>query len=68
LFQENYHSGQFEGNECNDILKNLEKLEKYVPEEYAAFIEAFEAMNEVKKSCFGYKLSPDWYKTIKNLN
>ena len=23
-------------------------------------------MNEEKKSCFGYKLSPDWYKTIKN--
>ena len=55
----------FEGNQCNAILNNIEKLKQFVSEKYVAFIETFEAMNEVKKSCFGYKLEADFYKKIK---
>ena len=68
LVKESYQGETFEGNQINDILKNLQKLKKYVPDHYMDFLETFEALRDLKEACFGYTLSPDYYKKSDCLN
>ena len=35
-------------------------MKDYVPNEYMDFVEAFEALNEVKKNCFVYEAGENW--------
>ena len=42
---------------CGKILKNVNIIEKEIPPEYHDFVEVFDAINEVKNSTFGTKLS-----------
>ena len=65
------HTGQFQGNQCRDLLKNIHKLEQMLMEAGAynpckPILAAFQAFNEVKKACFGMELHPNYREHIKN--
>ena len=66
IVKESYQGKTFEGNELQNFLDHLEELRAYVPEEFVDYIEALEALRILKKSCFGFTLDPDWYKSIRN--
>ena len=66
LVKESYQNKAFEGNQVNIMLNNTEKMKDYVPNEYMDFVEAFEALNEVKKNCFVYEAGKNWYSSIRN--
>ena len=47
IVREEYHSGNFEGNECSKILKNCEKLREILPEDYSTFADCLEKLAKV---------------------
>ena len=65
IIKTGYHGGQFEGNECNVVLNNLDRLRDYVPNHFHEYVDTLEAFQDVKSGCFGYKLAPDYFKRIR---
>lgn len=68
-----YNSGDFEGNQCNKLLYNLDELQRRI--ENAGFetivkampyLEAFRNLKLLKESCFGQNLDPNYKVTIQN--
>lgn len=55
-----YHGGQFEGNDCKKILRLMDSLEERCPDEFLPFVAAFRSFNDVRLSCYGSKLAPDY--------
>ena len=53
---EHYHSGEFNGNACRDILESLEDLATKVPDHLMIFVDALRAFDKVRKACFGEDL------------
>ena len=66
--QQGYHSGTFTGGDVKKMLENIGILENMTRDEsnFTAmrFIEAFKALNLVRKSCFKTLLENDWSKAI----
>ena len=63
--------GQFNGNQCVKLLKNLHVLETILEQNDALdagkpFLEAFEAFNLVRESCFGQYLDDKYKGYIRN--
>ena len=46
--REEYHSGEFEGNECTRIMKNLDMLEELVAEEDCELLPFIENLRDLK--------------------
>ena len=64
--REDYHGGQFNGNDSRKLMKNISILEEFAPSKVNPFIETFKAFNEVIKSCYGTNLFPNYKELIKN--
>ena len=71
--QPKYHDGDFEGNQCNKLLENLDQLQRMIENagfQTAAvalpFLKAFRDFKSVKDSCFGMKLDQNFKRTIHN--
>ena len=65
IMKTGYHGEVFEGNECNVILKNLDRLQEYVPEYLHEYVEALASFEDVKTGCFGYNLAGDYHRRIR---
>ena len=68
-----YHGGTFEGNGCHSLVNNVEFLEMLVqndPNQHTPFalsiIEALRKFKEVRHSCFGKELLPDYATHLDN--
>ena len=63
-----YHGGQFEGNECRKLLKNVDVLHQLAEtnsvHQTFSIIEAFKCFNLVVEACFGFILQPDFDEKI----
>ena len=55
-----YQGGQFEGNDCRKLLKNVHQLETLCPSEFSQFVETFTKFDEVVHSCYGNELLPNY--------
>ena len=66
--QKPYHGGEFVGNDCRDLLKNVDTLErlayKYSKLQALQFVRLFRAFRDVIKSCFGGELHQDYLDRI----
>ena len=61
--REEYHGDQFNGNECRKLLKNTSVLREIAPTpnlKIQKFIEAFEMINDVVKSCYVKNLAQNY--------
>ena len=67
FLKENYFGNTFEGNECNKLLKHIDELREIIPEDYHIFVDTFQALNDVKESCFGFYLGQNYKETIRKL-
>ena len=65
IIKTGYHGDMFEENECNVILKNLDRLKEYVPEHLHEYVDALASFEAVKTGCFGYNLAGEIYKRIR---
>ena len=56
-----YHCGEFVGNDCHKLLKNMDVLERNVEREKAdhvlGFVKTFQHFKSVVSSCFGMTLN-----------
>ena len=64
--RDDYHGGQFNGNDSRKLMKKNSILEEFAPTKANGFIETFQAFNEVITSCYGTDLSPGYKQMIKN--
>ena len=62
--KEKYHGGDFEGNEVDKCLKNMNILEELIDDEYFDFIAAFESIKELNEQVAGKTLKCDYDKAI----
>ena len=69
-FRQQYHGGEFVGNDCRKLIsvESTSKLEelgvRHSNFDIPPFVKAFRALNEVKNSCFGNKLQPDFQEKL----
>ena len=63
-----YHGGQFEGNECRAILKNIQVLRELCPPQFSQFVAVFDTFNDVVHSCYGSQLLPSFELNISGQN
>ena len=59
-----FQLGQFAGNDCKTVLKNLDKLENCVPENCVKYVTCLRKFEEVRVSCFGHELREDFEEKI----
>ena len=63
--KEDYHGGQFAGNESRKLLKNVDKLKAlHPPTSVTKFITAFRSFDVVVEACYGKDLNPDFQRRI----
>ena len=62
--REDYRNGQLNGNACKKLLENLNKLRSQLPRKLRKYVNALDAFNNVRKSCFGQTLEPDFKTNI----
>ena len=62
--KEAIHGGSFAGNGCRKLLRNIDQLERCIPDEHLLFVDAFKAFNEVVVSCFGKSLHTNYKSRI----
>ena len=58
--REDYRNGQMNGNACKKLLEKLEKLRSQTPRRLGKYVDALAQFNEVRKSCFGQELLPNY--------
>jgi hypothetical protein len=70
LVKENYHRKNYEGNECNKILKNLNLLRKTLLEIdiVAKVIKAMKTFQAFSEACCGIKPTKNWENSIENFS
>ena len=57
----------FEGNQLNKILNNLDKLKDIIPQDLIEFYDAFASVKAFKDSVCTSQLKPNYLDVIKNL-
>lgn len=63
--KEEYHGGQFNGNDSRKLAKSVEALEALNPPTCVDnYINAFKSFNAVVEACFGKDLHPDFQRRI----
>ena len=45
-------------------MKHISELREIIPDDFHIFIDTFQALNDVKKSCFGFTLEENYPKNI----
>ena len=75
IVREDYHGKSYEGNECNKLLKNLDKLSEILPTSLSQFYDCFVAFRDAMGACMGFTLDPmyrekvaSFEKSYQNLN
>ena len=65
-----YHGGEFVGNDCHKLLKNIDVLQRIVESEKAehmlGFVKTFQHFKSVVSSCFGRTLNTAYVQHIKD--
>lgn len=68
-----YHSGEFEGNQCNKLLNNLDELQRMIENSgfqtasvALPYLQALRNFKTVRESCFGKSLEPHHKDAIKD--
>ena len=61
-----FNNKDYNGNYCNKILENLDRLEETIEKEYIPFVTTLRALKGVKDSCFGPKLHENLKENIQN--
>ena len=63
-----FHGGQFAGNECRKLLKNVDILQRLAEEDCAfnifGIVDALRKFDAVVSACFGMTLEPDYYEKL----
>ena len=62
--QEKYHGGDYEGNEIDKMLNNIEKLEEIVDDDHKDFIDAFRSVQELNEHVAGKDLKEGYEEVI----
>ena len=62
--QEKYHGGDYEGNEINKMLENINDLEELLDENYIDYIEGFKSIKELNEHVSGKELKSDYSEVI----
>ena len=62
--QEKYHGGDYEGNEIDKMLNNIEKLEEIVDDDHKDFIDAFRSVQELNEHVTGKDLKEGYEEVI----
>ena len=65
MVRDPYNNKDYNGNNCNKLLNNLDKLKNVIPGEFLIFVETLEALKNVKEACFGAEAHPDYKEIIK---
>ena len=64
------HGGEFNGNMCERLLRNLDFLEDFIrvrnEDRLIPFVQCLKLLNEVRISCFGHVLSGNFVNNIKD--
>ena len=68
LIKDSYHGGQFEGNECNVILRNADTLLDLLPTAYKPFALTLKALFKVNVAVCGMTLRPDFKEVINDFS
>ena len=59
-----YWKGTLEGNQCDIVLKNLDKLRTFVNEDCTEFIDALVSVKNVLEACCQSELKPNYKNTL----
>ena len=46
-------------------MKHISELREIIPDDFDIFMDTFKALNDVKKSCFGFTLEENYTENIK---
>lgn len=46
-------------------MKRISELREIIPDDFHIFVDTFQALNDVKKSCFGFTLAENYSEKIK---
>ena len=68
--REDYHRGTFNGNDSRRLLKNVSVLEEISEPsnlKVQAYVDAFNAFNEVVTACYGKTLAPNYKEEMKKI-
>ena len=61
-----YRGGQLDGPNSNKLLQNLDSLKEFVDPKFHPYVDCLKLFSEVKKSCFGTILAPDYLQKIRD--
>ena len=61
IVRQSYHSGDFEGNQCTEVLKKVDKLETLLPKKLTIFTDCLKAFRLVVKNLFAVEAAPANY-------
>ena len=64
IVRDPYNNKDYNGNYCEKIMKNIDLIEKAVEIQFKPFTECLKALKEVKDSCFGPFLRPNYKRAI----
>ena len=66
IVRDPFNKKVYNGNYCEKILKNVTILEEKISQEFKPFITVLQCIQDVKESCFGPKLNPNYQVAIDN--
>ena len=61
-----YNNKDYNGNNCNKLLKNIDKLRSVIPQDLETFVDVLEALMKVKEGCVGAEADPEYKQIVKN--
>ena len=68
IIKKDYFGLTLEGNDCNKVLQNLDKLERELPEELSLFLDLLKEFKQIVDKIFGFTLDPQWETYLKNFS
>ena len=68
IIKKDYFGLTLEGNDCNKVLKNLDKLEKELPEELSMYLDLLKEFKHIVDKIFGFTLDPQWETHLNNFS
>ena len=66
IVRKNYHGGNYQGNQCNKILANVDLLEAKLPEDLRVFTRCLRAYGFVVEKCHGMVVEEGYQKYLED--
>ena len=66
MVKDPYNNKDYNGNNCNKLLKSIDKLRSVIPQDLETFVDVLEALMKVKEACFGAEADPEYKQIVKN--